>query len=1111
MTRRRWVTIGALLALGATVAGAALPGCQETPVNVPVRTFERAQKVDVVCMQVWAPDPNLPGAEVAIPPRPTVQADCAPVPPGFDQSQAQALPYHLYALVTQTTRGEVAVVDLTGQYVVDLDHATPGINFLPVGNLPTDVAVSPGGQMTFVGSAEPNKFALYGLTNRDILGDSQGLPPNETRPVPRVTSWPVCALPEAPGAVVVVPHATGGAPGGDAGAPPSDGGAADADADAGAGAGGDGGGASPTTSGDDDYDVVVVVPGSDRTNAKLITLDPKPFLRGAGLDTTPGDAVVPGSLGKCPVKAAIELKADVSGAGWAPGPAWSDGVRWIDGGVDLSKDRPAAPSCGVPVPLPPSDGGADAAADAGDDAGDAGAPPPGDAGSDAGDDGGELPFPSVPSRTPEGTWVARDGARLYIADQGRPIIHVVDLSSGAPQELAPLVATSIVNPARTVTIGPIAVSPATRDYVRYLYAVDKKEGTLMVFDVTSDASPHVPLQRPHAELNPFQEPDRIQFSVPVATVAFARHDFQPKTNPPPTAALTGLVCNPNPNIGTTAPYKDPGGYYRYDAPGQEVGLGPFRLRGIFAFATLSNGEVVTIDVDDWDAPCRRPDPLTSPVSALAVPEPAATGPDDLDPYHVPQAAADKAVTTPVSLEPFFPVSAPNRPRSANLLRNDPQFGVHIPNLPSPPALFIGNASVATTGPNAAGNALMLPVVTPYPDPNLLSGNDSVDPDHTKRTSVDPNGVAVPATALPGVRFSYEDPQVQIDQDWTVTYEGAIPGFDGLAMTLAPTGGDYQSLTLADSGALFCRRGVEDARLGAERAQTAAAGFAALGLTPATDLARRAGDYIQITDDLLTPEDEYWKGANDCWDPSLDSPQKRYDVCTATYGSGEVQELSVQRDFPVLEAYDDHLVVGRFGYPAGQTPTVQNRQIVGPDASNAAFLKLARCCFHNQAHFKVRAGAEWVAVGASVGYLHHVTKDAATGACVQSCETREALLNARSPALPRPPASVAKTSLPDRNSPLAMRNPMFSYVVWNGVSAGPGGGDAPPPRDAQWRFSTRGQFVPQNVNLASSTTAVSPQSMLFIESLQQLAVVDGSSQGLVLIDLNLVTTAHAPYF
>jgi hypothetical protein len=143
-------------------------------------------------------------------------------------------------------------------------------------------------------------------------------------------------------------------------------------------------------------------------------------------------------------------------------------------------------------------------------------------------------------------------------------------------------------------------------------------------------------------------------------------------------------------------------------------------------------------------------------------------------------------------------------------------------------------------------------------------------------------------------------------------------------------------------------------------------------------------------------------------------------------------------------------------------------------------------------------------------MHHVTKDATTGACVESCDPREALLNSRAPALPRPvDVAVGTATPPNRNSVLALRNPMFSIVVWDGIAEDRS--DIVPTRDLVWKFTTRGQFVPLTVNLAAATTAVSPQSMRFIDTLQQIAVVDGSTQGLVLIDLNSVAQAHAPYF
>src|SRR5580704_2422615 len=155
----------AVLAIGAAVLGAS---CGQTPVNVAIHTFEGAQKVAVVCLKVNDSNGNaLAAAE------PSDQNQCAPVPPNVSGGP---LPYHLLSVVTQTTRGELAVVDLTGGYVVDEDHSTPGVNFIPVGKNPTDVATSPvtPGQKSFVfvSSAAPTKPAIYAIPSERLLGDS---------------------------------------------------------------------------------------------------------------------------------------------------------------------------------------------------------------------------------------------------------------------------------------------------------------------------------------------------------------------------------------------------------------------------------------------------------------------------------------------------------------------------------------------------------------------------------------------------------------------------------------------------------------------------------------------------------------------------------------------------------------------------------------------------------------------------------------------------------------------------------------------------------------------------------------------------------------------------
>jgi hypothetical protein len=185
------------------------------------------------------------------------------VPPN---TNGTSLPNHLCALVTQTTRGELAVVDLTSGNVVDEDRSTPGINFIPVGSNPTDVAVAPDAKLTFVASADPNKPAIYAIDNTRILGDSTGVT-DAGRPAPlRLTDLSACALPQAPQALAIAPLTAGGGDGGD-----------DAGAGAGEGGNGDDGGATPSPR----YAIIALLRGSTAASAKVVAFDPSPFTQGA--------------------------------------------------------------------------------------------------------------------------------------------------------------------------------------------------------------------------------------------------------------------------------------------------------------------------------------------------------------------------------------------------------------------------------------------------------------------------------------------------------------------------------------------------------------------------------------------------------------------------------------------------------------------------------------------------------------------------------------------------------------------------------------------------------------------------------------------------------------
>jgi hypothetical protein len=74
------------------------------------------------------------------------------------------------------------------------------------------------------------------------------------------------------------------------------------------------------------------------------------------------------------------------------------------------------------------------------------------------------------------------------------------------------------------------------------------------------------------------------------------------------------------------------------------------------------------------------------------------------------------------------------------------------------------------------------------------------------------------------------------------------------------------------------------------------------------------------------------------------------------------------------------------------------------------------------------------------------------------------------------------------------------------------GDQPSIRDMSFTWSTTGGFSPLAMSLATQSSSVNPQSMVYIPELGFLAVVDGSTLGLSLFDLNsLGVVTPSPFF
>ena len=102
--------------------------CSEQPVSVAVRSLEQSGNVAFLCLS--RNDREHPG-------RPMQHC-------GKIRNSSSEDPGTLHAFVTQMTRGEVAVIDLNEETVVDLNPSKPGFNFIPVGAVPVDICHARG-------------------------------------------------------------------------------------------------------------------------------------------------------------------------------------------------------------------------------------------------------------------------------------------------------------------------------------------------------------------------------------------------------------------------------------------------------------------------------------------------------------------------------------------------------------------------------------------------------------------------------------------------------------------------------------------------------------------------------------------------------------------------------------------------------------------------------------------------------------------------------------------------------------------------------------------------------------------------------------------------------
>ncbi len=894
--------------------------CSQTATNVPVRSLEQSGRVSFICL---GPD-----------------AEALPAPIEACTSSDFAETYHLYALVTQTGRGEVALIDLTEGSVVDLDPSMPGYNFLPTGAQPVDIVSTPGSAASFVAAGEANKYAIYVLPSRSILD-----------PAPTLTSFAACALPSAPGRMAIVTSAVQGSS------------AATCDGTLHADVPHDNGDLSLESSPSGARKLIVTMP----ERGELAVIDAQQLLDQPR-----------GSFDACKFERVIKLRVDLPAVlprqrtpegGWAPG-------------VDANGDACVFSSAD------------------------------------------EITPPAKIEPHPVSLEIDKETGLAYLADDAAPVIHVVDLSDPcSPTERSPLLPMSAVDPYRVVRTRELAVSPTTTDGRKFVYAIDQREGSIMVFDVSLDSTDRTPLMNPYPDRNPFQAPDRISFAVPVKTLAFALRD-EPIADPTSGVQVSGVKCDPDVNSSSL-------GTLFQSSSDYSTGAGPDLLRGIFGCAVLTNGQVVVIDVDDFDAACRRPRGLNACSNETYANYEGATGELSCD------------------------VVRRHQTRNAGYLTTGDVSGSRLPGLESYPALTLAGTTLAASSERPM-------ILAPQPKENLAQivqvGGRPVD-------AVESN----PLTAMHGmVWFDPRESRASYDQDWTVTYEGTLPAFGGHVARLRPSA-DNSPATVEDSAAAFCWAGVHDFDAAVLVANSMGmTGSAQEPGSPAYEWAQAHVDVVQITDGFLDEEDPYWVSVGG---------QCSYQSCVETFGPTDVPRSS--RDLPILRAWQDRVEV-------------------------ADSLVMAKCCFPQSTSFTIRPQRQWVVWGGVSGFLHRVDVDPVTGRCVDSCDPSLRYRNARAYEGPRVEATAENPALliPAVDGADVFRNPMMQFWIHPGT--------APSERDMTFSFAAIGGFYPVVVNLAGSTSYVQPQSATWVSQIGQLAIPDGSVQGLMMVDLDSLTLINSYY-
>lgn len=1003
---RRLLTVGG--ALGAVL----LLGnsCSRQTVTVQLHPFQASGDVAYVCRTPQGASRPL--------------ADCNPAAIARGELD-------LYALMTQTATGEVAVINVpndpaslhSGEGIVDVDPSVPGYGFLHVGGLPSKIVSTPGGSLSVVAVTEAGKPGLFALPTKCVGAPTPGAP-GAVGTDRDLLSWPACSLPAAPGSLAIVT-----APESDVlcdGQPSPRAGMVSTEADLSCVAElalpeGEGGPKGRRK-------IVVTLP----ERGSIAIIDAAWLAQG----TTPGD------FSACLIEAELPLS-----------------TAFTPASQTVPEDLRTDPNDPRPNQSPQSG-----------------------------------PFRARPSG------LALDKGTLYVADSDAPLIHEVDLSDPCrPVEKAPLLTRSFDRPDRVVTTSRVAVSPLTPSGRKFVYAIDQYDtptASIMAFDVSPGATDRTPIVRPRSSLIASEPPDRIQFASAPRDITFFDRD-RPAFDEQHSNVVEGIACDPTPgNSGIGTSYRSAAEYVS--------GARAAELRGVFGGALLTSGQVAIIDVEDFDAPCRRP--VSTNPDASREDFRGCQGDPVLERAVFADANGVRTVTDEVSCR----MVEPHRARSSALGLTDPTRGIHAPSLRGFPQLRVPDEASQLT-PGDRPKLLAVDFVLrssadweeddPSPEPAQVYVGTAA---YRSDSKTSPLEVAPALAQRHSVTLPFFEPRAYVGSDTlNLTYEGTLTetlpaGFLRVNDPNMPFTGE--AFTLHDPSVGFCDRGVHDEELMRAVAKDS------LGIQEAVkqdEFARDHADYVVLVGKFPDADDAFWSSA----DPSCGR-----DACMATFGDYDPavasSKPSVEREFRIVDAVQ-------------QWMKLEPRNIAASDPNGPARISqlqaMATCCFPSGATYVVRASNHWVLRSDSTGVRHRVIPSLQVPD--QGHAYKQPQLNCTFDPSPRKryyesrvfemctgmqcndrgEAACSYKSAEqgvvagDPAEKCIYQSPTARFAVYRGAR--------PSVRDMAFSWQTMGGFTPMRIDFSVLSQQVSPTALVPVPSMDWLTVVDSTSLGLVLLSLD----------